>query len=89
MDFVLPHPGSVPAATRAVFGLDRDEFRRVANFPEKIILPEIRHEILAVGGDAEWNPGHLLQKSAVCAARLAKWTWKCSILSCRVKRSAK
>ena len=46
----------------AVFGLDRDKFRRGANFPEKIVAPEVSHEILAVRRNAEREIGHRLQK---------------------------
>ena len=46
----------------AVVGLDRDKFRRVANFAEQIVLREVGHEILAMRGDAEWNAAQRFEK---------------------------
>jgi hypothetical protein len=51
-------PEQVTAEIR--FGCDK--FSRVAYFPEQIVLSEVRHEILAVRGNAKSNARNLLHK---------------------------
>src|SRR4051794_12360924 len=45
-----------------VIGLRGYELRGRANFAKQIVAAEILHKILAMRGDAEWDPGNLFQK---------------------------
>src|SRR5450432_667926 len=60
---------SFPEQVAAEIRFDRDEFRRATYFPQEIILSQIRHEILAVRGDAKRNARDFLhEKCRMCGA---------------------